>query len=85
VRAWRSGEPGVHSLHIVFLDFSLRTDAFELDGETTMRTYMRDWIAWTLLAGIAIVVGVEYYVQQTTGMTTSEYVYKVVVTPSGER
>jgi hypothetical protein len=50
-----------------------------------MRTYYRDWIAWSLLAGIAIVVGVEYYVQQTTGMSTPEYVYKIVVTPSGER
>lgn len=50
-----------------------------------MRTYYRDWIAWSLLAGIVIVVGLEYYVQQTTGLTTPEYVYKIVVTPDGER
>jgi hypothetical protein len=45
------------------------------------RSYYRDWIAWSLLLGIAIVVGTEYYVQRQTGMTTPEYVYKIVVTP----
>jgi hypothetical protein len=46
-----------------------------------MRTYYRDWIAWSVLLAIAVVVGTEYYVQQTTGMSTPEYVYKIVVTP----
>ena len=44
------------------------------------RTYGRDWIAWSLLAAIAIVAGTEYYVQRTTGQTTTDYVYKIVVT-----
>lgn len=44
------------------------------------RTYGRDWIAWSLLAGIAIVVGAEYYIQRTTGLTTTDYVYRIVVT-----
>jgi hypothetical protein len=45
------------------------------------RTYGRDWIAWSLVVGIAIVAGTEYYIQRTEGMTTTDYVYKVVVTP----
>lgn len=45
------------------------------------RTYGRDWIAWSLIVGIAVVAGTEYYVQQTKGVSTSEYVYKIVVTP----
>lgn len=45
-----------------------------------MRRSYRDWIAWSLIAGIAVVAGVEYYVQQQTGMSTGEYVYKIVVT-----
>jgi|CXWL01.1.fsa_nt_gi hypothetical protein len=49
------------------------------------RTYYRDWIAWSLLAAIAVVGGTEYYVQQTTGMSTPEYVYKIVVTPNSSR
>lgn len=47
-----------------------------------MRSYYRDWIAWTLLAAIIVVVGTEYYVQQHTGMSSAAYVYKIVVTPS---
>jgi hypothetical protein len=46
------------------------------------RTYYRDWIAWSLLAAIAVVGGTEYYVQRTTGLSTPEYVYKIVVTPN---
>lgn len=44
------------------------------------RTYKRDWIAWSLVAGIAIVAGTEIYTQQTTGTSASAYVYKIVVT-----
>ena len=46
-----------------------------------MRTYARDWIAWTLLAAIVIVVATEYYVQQQLGVSTPEYVYRIVATP----
>lgn len=46
-----------------------------------MRRSYRDWIAWSLVAAIAVVAGTEYYVQQKTGMSTATYVYKVVVTP----
>jgi hypothetical protein len=46
-----------------------------------MRRYYRDWIAWTLVAAIVVVVGTEYYVQQQTGMSSTAYVYKIVVTP----
>jgi hypothetical protein len=45
-----------------------------------MRRSYRDWIAWSLLAGIAVIAATEYYVQQQTGMSTSNYVYKVIVT-----
>jgi predicted branched-subunit amino acid permease len=48
-------------------------------------SYLRDWIAWSLLAAIGAVVGTEYYVQRTTGMSTPEYVYKIVVTPSSSQ
>lgn len=44
-------------------------------------TYKRDWIAWSLVAGIAIVAGAEFFAQQTG--RTSPIVYlgeKVVVT-----
>lgn len=47
--------------------------------------YLRDWIAWTLLVAIAVVVGTEYYLQTTTGLSTPEYVYKIVVTPSSSQ
>lgn len=46
-----------------------------------MRTYSRDWIAWTLLAAIVIVAATEYYVRQQVGVSTPEYVYKIVATP----
>lgn len=46
-----------------------------------MRRYYRDWIAWSLIIGIAVIAGTEYYVQRTTGMSTATYVYKIVVTP----
>jgi hypothetical protein len=46
-----------------------------------MRSYYRDWIAWSLILGIAVIAGTEYYVQQKTGMSTPQYVYKIVVTP----
>ena len=45
-----------------------------------MRRSYRDWIAWTLLAGIIVVASTEYYVRQTTGLSTAAYVYKIVVT-----
>jgi hypothetical protein len=48
-----------------------------------MRRSYRDWIAWTVVAAIMVIVGTEYYVQQQTGMSTPSYVYKIVVT--GER
>lgn len=46
-----------------------------------MRIYSRDWIAWTFLATVVIVVATEYYVRQQVGVSTPEYVYKIVVTP----
>lgn len=45
-----------------------------------MRRSYRDWIAWSLLLGIVIVAGTEYYVERQTGMSTAQYVYKIVVT-----
>ena len=45
-----------------------------------MRRSWRDWIAWSLVAAIAVVGGTEYYVRQQTGMSTGECVYKIVVT-----
>ena len=45
-----------------------------------MRRSYRDWIAWSLVAGIAVIAGGEYYMQRTTGMSTAQYVYKIVVT-----
>ena len=45
-----------------------------------MRTAYRDWIAWSLLVGIVVIASTEYYVQRQTGMSTTEYVYKIVVT-----
>lgn len=47
-----------------------------------MRRSYRDWIAWSLLAGIIVVAATEYYVQTQTGMSTPVYVYKVVVKPA---
>ena len=46
-----------------------------------MRRSYRDWIAWSLVAGIAVVAATEYYVERQTGMSSAEYVYKIVVTP----
>lgn len=46
------------------------------------RTYYRDWIAWSLLAGILVAAGTEYYVRSATGLSTPQYVYKIVVTPN---
>jgi hypothetical protein len=46
-----------------------------------MRTYSRDWIAWTLLAAVLVVAASEYYVRQQTGLSSTDYVYKIVVTP----
>ena len=45
------------------------------------RRYYGDWIAWTLAAAILVVGSAEYYRYKTTGETTTEYVYKIVVTP----
>lgn len=49
------------------------------------RSFYPDWIAWSLLTALAIVVGMEYYLQRTTGLSTPEYVYKIVVTPTSTR
>ena len=46
-----------------------------------MRTYSRAWIAWTLLAAVIVVAASEYYVRQQTGLSSTDYVYKIVVTP----
>jgi hypothetical protein len=46
-----------------------------------MRTYSRDWIAWTLLLTVIIVVAADYYVREQVGVSTPEYVYKIVATP----
>ncbi len=48
-----------------------------------MRRSYPDWIAWSLILAIAVIAGTEYYVQQQTGMSSAQYVYKIVVT--GER
>ncbi len=48
-----------------------------------MRRSYRDWIAWSVIVAIAAVAGTEYYVQRQTGMSSAQYVYKIVVT--GER
>jgi hypothetical protein len=45
-----------------------------------MRRTYSDWIAWSLVAAIAVVAGTEYYVRQQTGLSTVDYVYKIVVT-----
>ena len=45
-----------------------------------MRRSYRDWIAWSLVAAIAVVAGTEYFVQRQTGMSSTQYVYKIVVT-----
>jgi hypothetical protein len=44
-----------------------------------MRLSSRDWIAWTVLAGIAFVVSV-YYAQLGTGASPAEDIYRIVVT-----
>jgi len=48
-----------------------------------MRRSYPDWIAWSLILAIAVIAGTEYYVQRQTGMSSAQYVYKIVVT--GER
>jgi hypothetical protein len=48
-----------------------------------MRRSYPDWIAWSLILAIAVIAGTEYYVQRQTGMSSVQYVYKIVVT--GER
>jgi len=45
-----------------------------------MRLSDRDWIAWSILMGIAVVVGAYYYAQHQTGESPAQYVYKIVVT-----
>ena len=44
-----------------------------------MRPLSRDWIAWSLLLGIAFVAVTEFYVRQQTGMSTAQYIEKIVV------
>jgi hypothetical protein len=46
-----------------------------------MRHYYRDWIAWSVLTAIIVVLSTEYYVQRQTGMSSAAYVYKIVATP----
>jgi hypothetical protein len=40
----------------------------------------RDWIAWSVVMAIAVVIGAYYYAQQQ-GLSPAGYVYKIVVTP----
>jgi hypothetical protein len=44
-----------------------------------MRLSNRDWIAWSTLAAIAVVVSA-YYAQQQLNSSTTENVYRIVVT-----
>ena len=46
-----------------------------------MRLSNRDWIAWSILMAIAVIVGAYYSTQQQTGSSPSEDVYRIVVTP----
>ena len=46
-----------------------------------MRTYSRDWIAWTLIAAIVVVAASEIYAHQRAQVSPSKYVYKILVTP----
>lgn len=46
-----------------------------------MQTYARDWIAWTLIAAIAVVAASEIYAQQHAQVSPAKYVYKILVTP----
>lgn len=47
-----------------------------------MRSYARDWIAWSLVAAILVIAVTEYYTERQKGLTAPEYVYKIIVTPS---
>lgn len=40
----------------------------------------RDWIAWSVLMAIAVVIGGYYYAQQQD-VSPVGYVYKITVTP----
>lgn len=44
-------------------------------------TYARDWIAWSLVAAIIVVVATEIYVERQKGMSAPAYAYKIIVTP----
>ena len=47
-----------------------------------MRLTNRDWIAWSLVMGIVIVVAANLFAQQQqTGASPARDVYKIVVTP----
>lgn len=46
-----------------------------------MRTYARDWIAWSLLAAIIIVAAAEYHAARQSSISPSGYVYRIIVTP----
>jgi hypothetical protein len=45
-----------------------------------MRRSYRDWIAWSLVLGVAIIAASEYYVERQTGMSGVQYIEKIVVT-----
>ena len=45
-----------------------------------MRRSLRDWVAWSLLASIIAIASLEYYTERETGMSSPQYVYKMVVT-----
>ena len=44
-------------------------------------THYRDWIAWSLVAAIAVVAATEIYARQHAQISPSEYAYKIIVTP----
>jgi hypothetical protein len=45
-----------------------------------MRRTSNDWIAWSLLLGIAVALGADYYIGRQTGVSGADYVYRIVVT-----
>jgi hypothetical protein len=46
-----------------------------------MRLSNSDWIAWSILMAVALVVGAYYYAHRQTGSTPADNIYRIVVTP----
>ena len=46
-----------------------------------MRLSNSDWIAWSVLMAVAVVMGAYYYTHQQTGLSPTDNVYRIVVTP----